>query len=180
MDNRSLSLLALLLSLSHPAIADEFSVAAGAFNLAEDGADFQINYREAQSHWQYGLRYQRWSETFHDPYTGNVHSKTTDTLIGPVVYYLFQNESRHSAYVGASLLNWTRTETPLAVAGASASGSTTDFYFGGGYMGRFGEMGYYNAGIFISPTAEMKTQIAISETEDSGHFDIQLQVGLVW
>lgn len=170
----------LSLPLIRPAAADEFSVVAGIYNLAEDGAEFQVNFREAQSHWQYGLRYQKWSETFHDPYTGNVHSKTSDTLMGPVVYYLFQNESRHSAYVGVSLLNWSRTETPLAVAGASASGSTTDLYFGGGYMGRFGEMGYYNAGMFIAPTAEMNTAIAISTTEESGHFDIQLQLGLVW
>ncbi|MBI4807817.1 MAG: hypothetical protein HY799_02545 [Nitrosomonadales bacterium] len=175
-----ISLLALLFSLSHSAIADEFTVAVGVFNFAEAGADIQASYRVDQSHWQYGYRYVSWTDTFHDPYTGNAHSKTTETLTGPVVNYLFRNESRHSAYVGVSLLNWTRTETPLLVVAPSDTQSTTDLYFGGGYMGRFGSAGYYNAGMYLSPTAELKTQTAISSSEQSGNFDIQLQVGLTW
>lgn len=180
MQNRIFSLLALSCLLSHPAVADEFTVAVGVFNFAEAGADIQASYRVDQSHWQYGYRYVSWADTFHDPYTGNAHSKTTETLTGPIVNYLFRNESRHSPYVGVSLLKWTRTETPLLVVAPSSTQSTTDLYFGGGYMGRFGSAGYYNAGMYLSPTAEMKTQTAISSSEQSGNFDIQLQVGLAW
>lgn len=180
MNKRNIGLFALLLLLNLSAAADEFTVALGVFNLAENGADIQASYRPDQSHWQYGYRYVSWADTFHDPYTGNAHSRTTETLTGPLVNYLFMNESRHSPYVGVSLLKWTRTETPLLVVAPSNAQSTTDFYFGGGYMGRFGSAGYYNAGMYLSPTAEMKTQTAISSSEQSGNFDIQLQVGLAW
>lgn len=180
MKKRSLSLWVVLLSLCNSAFADEFTVALGVFNLASGGSDFQASYRMGQSHWQYGFRYVGWTDTFHDPYTGNAHSKTTETLTGPIVNYLFKNESRHTPYVGVSLLKWSRTETPLILPGPSDTASTTDLYFGGGYMGRFLAMGYYNAGMYLSPTAKMKTQTAISSTEQSGNFDIQLQLGLAW
>lgn len=168
------------MSLRPAAYADDFSIALGIINLADEGADISLGYRMQQSHWQYGLRYLRWSDTFHDPYTGNAHSKTTDTLAGLTANYLFSNEARHSGYVGISLLKWTRTETPLLVAAPSDTQSSIDPYFGGGYMGRIGSMGYYNAGMYLAPTAKMKTQTAISSTDQSGNFDIQLQIGLAW
>jgi hypothetical protein len=170
----------LLMSLHPAARADDFSIALGIVNLADEGADISLGYRRQHSHGQYGLRYLRWNDTFHDPYTGNAHSRTTDTLAGLTANYLFQNEARHSAYVGISLLKWTRTETPLLVAAPSDTQSTTDPYIGGGYMGRIGSMGYYNAGMYLAPTAKMKTQTAISSSEQSGNFDIQLQIGLEW
>lgn len=169
-----------LLSLSHAATADEFTLALGIFNLAENGADIRASFRPEQSHWQYGYRYVRWSDTFHDPFTGNAHSRTTNTMTGSVVNYLFKNESRHSAYAGVSVLKWSRTETPLLVAAPSDTQSTTNLYFGGGYMGRIGKMWHYNAGMYLAPSAEMNTQTAISSEEQSGSFDIQLQLGLVW
>lgn len=169
-----------LLSLSHFASADEVDVALGIFNLARQGGDIQLNYRVEQSHWQYSLRYMQYEDLFVDPYSGNEHSKTQDTLLGPGFNYLFRNESRHSAYIGISLLQWKRTETPILVPGPSMTAARWDPYFGGGYQGRFASHGYYNAGIFLAPTAKMKTQIAISSTDQSGNFDIQLQIGVVW
>ncbi len=180
MKNRNICLFVLLMSLILSANADEVTVAFGLFNLAENGADVRAGFRQEQSHWQYGYRYVRWTDTFYDPYTGAAHSKTTEILTGPIVNYLFKNESRHSAYVGVSLLKWSRTETPLLVAAPSDTQSTTDLYFGGGYMGKIGEMGHYNAGMYLSPTAKMNTQTAISSSDQSGSFDIQLQLGLVW
>lgn len=162
----------LLLSLNNAVLADEFTVALGVFNLASNGSDFQVSYRMDQSHWQYGYRYARWTDTSSDPFTGQDLTNTTQTLQGPVVNYLFKNESRHTPYVGVSLLNWSQTETPLALPGPSDTASTTDLYFGGS--------GYYNAGIYLSPTAKMKTQTAISSSDQSGNFDIQLQAGLAW
>jgi hypothetical protein len=169
-----------LLPLCQTANAGEVDVALGIFNIARDGGDIQLNYRADKNHWQYFLRYMQFEDLFIDPYSGNQHSKTWDSLFGPGVNYLFLNESRHSAYVGISLLEWTRTETPILVSGPSMTASRWDPYFGGGYQGRFGRNGYYNAGIFIAPTASLETQIAISSTEQSGNFDIQLQVGFAW
>lgn len=169
-----------LLASGRSVSADEFGAALGIFNLARQGADIQLNYRGEQSHWLYSLRHLQYEDLFVDPYSGNEHSKTRESLIGPGVSYLFRNESRHSAYIGISLLKWTRTETPILVAAPSMTASRWDPYFGGGYRGRFGSMGYYNAGIFLAPTAKMTTQTAISSEEQSGNFDIQLQIGLAW
>jgi len=180
MNNRNISLFALLLALSTVARSDEITVELGLFNFAREGQDFRASYRLEQSHWQFGYRHVQWTDIFYDPFTGNPHSKTTETLTGPGVDYLFFNESRHSPYVGVSLLKWSRTETPLNMVAPSNTSSTTDIYVGGGYMGRFGGWGYYNAGIFLSPTAKMHTQTANSTTDSSGNFDIQLQVGFAW
>ena len=164
--------------------AAEFDVAVGIFVLADQGADIQMNFRAEQSHWLYSLRYMQYEDTFVDPYSGNEHSKTKDSLLGPGVSYLFRNEARHSAYIGISLLKWTRTETPVLVTGppnmTAMTASSWDPYFGGGYRGRFASHGYYNAGIFLAPSAKMNTQTAISSEEQSGNFDIQLQIGLAW
>ena len=169
-----------LLAPGRAVSADEFGVALGVFNLARQGADLQLNYREEQSRWLYSLRYMQYEELFIDPFTGNEHSKTRESLIGPGVSYLFRNTSRHSAYIGVSFLKWTRTETPILLPAPSMTASRWDPYFGGGYRGRFGSNGYYNAGMFLAPTANMTTQTAISSTDQSGNFDIQLQIGLAW
>jgi len=173
-------LAALLMSGQISARADEFNVAFGLFNFADEGRDVRISYRQEQSHWQFAYKYVQWTDTFYDPFTGLAHSKTTETLKGPGVNYLFKNESRHTPYVGVSLLKWSRVETPLIVNAPSGASSTTDIYVGGGFMGRFGGWGYYNAGMFLSPTAKMHTQTAVSSTDSTGNFDIQLQIGFAW
>ena len=172
--------LIVLLTAGSAVSADEFSAALGIFNLARQGSDIQLNYRAEWSHWLYSLRYMQFEDLFIDPYSGHEHSKTWNSLIGPGVNYLFSNESWHSAYIGISLLNWVRTETPILVPAPSMTASRWDPYFGGGYRGRFGSNGYYNTGIFIAPTAKMTTQTVISSEEQSGNFDIQLQAGLAW
>jgi hypothetical protein len=178
--SKAVFLAALLVLEQLPVQADEFNVAFGLFNFANEGRDVRVSYRLEQSHWQFAYKHVQWTDTFYDPFTGRAHSKTTETLKGLGVNYLFKNESRHTPYVGVSLLEWSRVETPLMVNAPSGASSTTDVYVGGGFMGRFGGWGYYNAGIFLSPTAKMYTQTAISSTESSGNFDIQLQVGLAW
>jgi len=174
----------ILLPLCYSASADEVDVALGAINLASQGVDIQLNSRADNSHWQYSLRYMQYEDLFVDPYSGNAHSKTKDSLLGPGVNYLFRNESRHSAYIGISLLKWTRTETPILVTGppnmTAMTASRWDPYFGGGFQGRFASHGYYNTGIFLAPTAKMSTRTAISSEEQTGNFDIQLEIGLAW
>jgi len=43
-------------------------------------------------------------------------------------------------------------------------------------MGDFASFGYFNAGILIAPQAKMDTPYL----EQSGHFDLQLQIGIEW
>ena len=169
-----------MLAPCRAASAYEFGAALGVMNLVSHGADIQVNYRADQGRWLYSLRYVRFEDLFIDPFSGNEHSKTRDSLIGPGVSYLFRNESRQSAYVGASFLKWTRTETPIALPGPSMTASRWDPYFGGGYVGRIGGSGYYNLGLFLAPTAKLVTQTAISSNDQSGNLDIQIQLGFVW
>ncbi|MDD5058526.1 MAG: hypothetical protein PHQ60_11700 [Sideroxydans sp.] len=160
--------------------AEGLQVGVGVFALAQDGADFQINYRAPQSHYQFGFQYIRWTDVFHDPFSGNAHSSTTNTLAGPQLVYLFHPAADSSFYAGASLLKWTRTETPLLVAAASDTQSRADLYFGGGFTGLLGKNIYYNLGMFIAPNANLTTQTAISSEESSGNFSIQIQAGMAF
>jgi len=170
----------LILMNSLPACAEEVDLALGIFNLARRGADIQLNLRPDKSHWQYFLRYVQFEDLFVDPYSGNQHSKTWNSLFGPGINYLFQKGSRQSFYAGIALLEWTRTETPILVSSPSMTASRWDPYFGGGYQGRFGSSGYFNVGMFIAPTASLHTQTAISSEDQSGNFDVQLQIGFAW
>jgi hypothetical protein len=177
---RKLCLFAAMLLQGSIAQAEGIQIGIGVFALAKDGADIQINYRPPQSHYQFGFQYTRWTDVFHDPYSGNAHSSTTNTLAGPLLVYLFHPAADSSFYAGASLLKWTRTETPLLIAAASDTQSRTDLYFGGGYSGLFAKNFYYNLGMFIAPNANMTTQTAISSEESSGNFDVQIQAGVAF
>lgn len=178
---RKLCLIAAVLLLpSALAQAEGIQIGVGLFALAQDGADIQINFRPPQNHYQFGFRYLRWTDTFRDPFTGNLHSSTTNTLSGPQLIYLFSPEADSTFYAGGEVLKWTRTETPLLIAAPSDSRSRTDLYFGGGYTGLISKNFYYNLGMFIAPNADMTTQTAISSEESSGNFDIQIQAGMVF
>ena len=65
--------------------------------------------------------------------------------------------------------------------GEVGTGSTTAPFFGGGYTGSIGRASfYYNAGLFISPGAKVNTSTSVSSEEDSGGFDVQLQLGVAF
>ena len=170
-----LPLFALL--LASPAQAAEFRIGIGAFILAQNGADFQFSIRPDQSHWMYGYRFIRWTDTFEDPYTGRGLTESTETKTGPLVCYLFNIENDGTFYLGASLLQWSRTEKST-VTGESDSASTTALFWGGGYTARLGSLVYYNIGIFISPGTSLSTHTSVSSEDDSGAFDIQAQLGI--
>jgi hypothetical protein len=160
----------------HPA---EVRLGLGIFFVAPDGVDLTVSFIPRDSHWQFGYRYVRWTDTFDDPYTGRGLTRTTDDMQGPFVNYLFHPEENGTWYLGMSLLRWSRTEASL-VTGASSSDSVVAPFFGGGYTGHLGKHAYYNAGIFLSPGTELKTNTGVSSEESSGGFDIQLQMGIVF
>lgn len=175
---RTFALLTLLLPA--PVYASDLQVGIGAFALARDGADVLLTYQPEGSHYRIGATYKRWSDIFHDPFTGRQHSQTTETKAGLLVDYLFNPETDGSFFVGGGLMDWKRTETPLLVTAPSGTNATIDPYLGGGYTGKLGEYGFYNLGMYLSPTAHLNTQTAISSEESSGGFDIQLQIGLIF
>lgn len=162
-----------------PPTAKQFLVGIGIFMLG-GGADFQVYYQPPQTHYQLGYKYTRWSDEFQDPYSGTYLTSTTESLSGPVFNYLFHPESKGSFYLGISLLTWSRTETALAISTPPDSQSTTNVYFGGGYTRAIGSFGYYNLGIYVSPTAQLNTQTAISSEQSKGNIDMQLQIGLAF
>lgn len=170
----------LLVPLGASAETGNLRIGVGIFALAQDGADIQITYRLPQSHYQLGYKYVRWTDTFHDPFTGRALTDTTQYMNGPILNYLFQPESDHSFYAGISLLNWSRTEKALLISTPSGSASTTDLYLGGGYTGSIGDFGYFNLGMYLSPSAGLNTQTAVSSEESSGGFDIQIQAGFAF
>ena len=180
MGKLNLLLAGLLLLHAARVNAEAFQLGVGVFALAGNGADIQINFRPPQSHYQFGYRYVRWTDVFHDPFTGRAHSETTQSMTGPVLNYLLHPEAEGSYYLGISLLNWSRTEVPLLITAAPGSASTTNLYFGGGYSASFGNFGYYNLGMYLSPTAKLNTQTAISSEQSFGGFDMQIQAGLAF
>jgi hypothetical protein len=170
--------LALALAAS-PLWAGQVMVGVGVFTLVEDGVDLQLSYRPERSHFMYGYKYTRWTDRFDDPFTGRGLTKTTSTLTGPTVSYLFRPEWRGTAYLGVSLLRWSKTERSL-ITGEAGSDSTTAPFFGGGFTGRMGEYFYYNVGLFLSPGAKLSTKTSVSSEEDSGGFDVQLHLGMAF
>ena len=160
-----------------PLEAGQIVSGVGPFTFAEDGLDLQLGYLPDQSHWLYGYRYIRWTTTDKDPFTGRSLTKTTDTMTGPLVNYLFRPQARFgTGYVGASLLRLSRKERSL-ITGEVGTDSTTALFIGGGFMGWVNSF-YYNAGIFLAPGVKLHTSTSVSSEDQSGAFDIQLQVGI--
>lgn len=169
---------ALVLSAA-PARAADYLIGLGVFNFVPDGVDVQLSIHPGQSHWMYAVKYTRWSEEFDDPFTGHQLTRSTTTMSGPVMYYLFTAEMNGTYYLGLSLLRWSRTETSL-VTGESGSDSVIAPFFGGGYMVKMGKTFFFNAGLFLSPGTKLNTSTSVSSEESSGGFDIQLQLGFIF
>jgi len=153
------SLFVLLISISLCAQAGEATVALGIYNFEVDGFDIGASYRTDQSHWQYAYRYVTYTYTGTGLFGGNYTE--TDTVSGPVINYLFLNESRHTPYIGVGLFNWKQNYS-----------SRTDYYLGGGYMGKMVEHGYFNLGLygFGDP----------GTSSGEWNADLQLQLGFFW
>jgi len=160
----------------HPS---EVRFGVGAFTFVPDGVDLMASVVPKNARWQFGYRYLRWTDTFHDPYTGNELTEATETLHGPQVNYLFRPHKRGTPYVGMSVLQWLRTERST-ITGASSSDSVVAPFFGGGYTRRLGRHVYFNAAMFVGVGARLDTDTGVSSEESSGGFDIQLQMGAVF
>jgi hypothetical protein len=78
--------------------------------------------------------------------------------------------------VGASLLRLSRKERSL-ITGEVGTDSSTALFVGGGFMGSI-DWFYYNAGFFLAPGVKLHTSTSVSSEDQSGAFDIQLQVGI--
>ncbi len=157
----------------------EFRLGLGVFFFAPEGVDLHAGFLPKNSRLQYGYRYVRWTDTFDDPFTGNELTKTTETLQGPQVNYLFRPEKRGTWYVGASVLQWSKTEAAM-MNGVSDSDSVIAPFFGGGYTRRLGKHVYFNTAMFLGPGAQLETNTGVSSEESSGGFDIQIQLGALF
>ncbi len=160
-----------------PALGGEFQVGLGLFALAPHGADVQISYRAAGSPWSFGFRHVQWMDTFHDPFTGHALSETTEARTGPLVTYRFHPQAPGSWYLGGAVYQWSKRERSL-VFGDSNRDSTTAPLIGGGYTRSLGTWFYWNAGLFLGPGKTVRTKTSTGSEEDSGVFDIQLQMGV--
>jgi hypothetical protein len=162
-----------------PVRAQEFRAGIGVYILAKDGLDLQVGYRPKQSHWQFGYRYVQWTDKFEDPFTDRRLTETTQSMTGPLVAYLFRPESRGTWYVGASVLQWSKRERSL-ITGEVDRASTTAPFVGGGYTRAPGKHFYFNLGLYLSPGTKLSTRTSVSSEEDSGAFDIQIQMGVAF
>ena len=177
MKKTSFAAICVSLLLAAPPGAAETRVALGMFTLIGK-MDLQLNFRPEQSHWMFGFRYLAYEDEFEDPFTGRVLDKTDVTMTGPTVTYLLDIDSYATWYFGASLLSWSKELREEGVGGQSDEASTTAPFFGGGYMGRIGSVGYYNVGLFFSG-AELTLETEYTFEEETG-LDVQAQLGFVF
>lgn len=152
----------------------EVRLGVGVFVFA--GLDFWAGYLPKESGWQFGYRFVRWTDSFEDPYTGNELTETTETLQGGQVNYLFRPEKRGTWYVGASLMQWSKTEYATMNGVSDTTGVFAPF-LGGGYTRHLGTHAYWNTAMFLAPWADLSTDTGVSSEDSSGGFDIQIQLG---
>ncbi|WP_257306409.1 hypothetical protein [Geothrix campi] len=156
--------------------AQDFRAGVGVFLVADQGQDFQISFRPASSHWQFGYRHVQWRDHFNDPFTGRRLTETTEARTGPLVDYLFRPESPGTWYLGGAVYRWSKREESLMTGEVSRAATTAPF-IGGGYTRTLGRHAYFNLGLYLSPGAKISTRTSVSSEDDSGAFDIQLQIG---
>jgi len=165
--------------------AGEFQVGISYVPMLSELPDLHINYRPSQSHFQFGYKYQRWSDTFVNGVTNQADTQSNQTRSGPIMLYLSDIESNGTGYYGIELLQYSASEQAIAPGGANESVSNNDLYFGGGITGHWGANlfndwngnFYYNFGFFIGPTADTRSPSQRNTGTSGGSFDIQLQLG---
>lgn len=157
--------------------AGELRLGVGVFFFAPEGADVQLTYRFTESRWAVGLRHLQWTDTFHDPFTGRALSDTRSILSGLLVQYHFTPGWKGSWYLAGGVLQLTKEETSL-FNGDSSKDQAMAPAFGGGYTRTMGKHFFWNLGMLLAPGVELKTQTSTGSEEDTGGFDIQVQVGV--
>lgn len=154
----------------------EMVVGIGLLSLAGD-IDLQGSYRPGGSPRWFGYRHLRTKETADDPFTGNLLTKTVETISGPFVNYRFPSAPDARRYVGVGIYEWKKSHAS-SVAGRLGEDSTTAPFIGGGYAGRLGGSGRFNLGLYVSPFAEPETGATARIDEDEIGVDLVLQLGL--
>lgn len=154
----------------------EVVVGIGLLSLAGD-IDVQLSYRLGGSPWEFGYRHLRTKETADDPFTGNLLTKTVETISGPFVNYRFPSAPDAWWYAGVGIYEWKKSHAS-SVAGRLGEDSTTTPFIGGGYAGSFGGIGRFNLGLYVSPFAELETGATARIDEDEIGVDLVLQLGL--
>lgn len=155
------------------ALAGEFQAGVSYVPLLSDSPHLHVNYRPAQSHFQFGYKHQRWT----DEYANNMATRSIQTRSGPMLLYLSTIDTDSSVYYGIELLRWVAREH--SVAGADVTASSNDLYFGAGKTGHLNDRWYYDFGFFLSPTADLRSPSGKNNgSSSSGSFDLQLQLGL--
>lgn len=160
-----------------PVQAGEISLGIGPLLLSESGADFHITFRADASPWEFGYRYARYSESTDDPFFGGTLTESTTTMQGPTLFYLLKPEAKGTWFVGAAVLKAERVERALLV-NEEAHASKNAFFFGGGYLGQWGQNGFFRLAMLASPGTKLNTKTSASSTEESGLADIYAQIGL--
>jgi len=142
--------------------------------------DLLVFYTPDKSHWILGYRHNSGTERFDDPWSGEGITDTTETMKGPIVYYLFSNQKPHSLYVAAAYYDWTLTEESLWSA-SSDTDSAMELFLGFGYFGWINDHIFYNAGLLLSTGTELKAEEEMygNSTEGDG-FDLQLMMGIAF
>lgn len=159
-----------------PARSGEFRAGAGVFFLARDGVDLLVSYRPDRSAWVFGYRHVQWTDVSRDPFTDRRLSDTRETRTGPLVQWLFRPEQRGSWYLAGSLYRWTKREHS-EFGGDTNQAATTAPSLGGGYTHMVGRGLFWNAGMLLSPGARLHTRTSTGSEDDSGAFDILIQMG---
>lgn len=74
------------------------------------------------------------------------------------------------------MYRWSKREESL-VTGEVSRAVTTAPFLGGGYTRTLGRHAYFNLGLYLGPGAKVSTKTSVSSEDDSGAFDIQIQIG---
>jgi hypothetical protein len=170
-----------LLSLSfrpRPASGAEIGVGVGLAGVSLDGAGIgiQIRARRNESRWYFGWEYANsYPYTYSDPNNGRPLTETSEFATGPFAHYRFRRGTRSSWYLGASLLEWSRTETSL-VFGDRVTETSIDPYVGGGFVGTLTKHFLFNGALLLAPWAHMEYATSGSSFETDGNLNIQLML----
>jgi len=147
----------------------------GALTFAENGLDLQLQLRIPGVAIAVGWRYARWDDTFMNPYSEEIQSRTHEELTGPTVYWLLRPERATTFFVGGEILRASRRVNTFPD-GAQDESSLIAPMVGGGWQARLGPL-HAQIGLFLSVGKKLKTVTALS-SEENVVFDAQLQLGI--
>ncbi len=143
--------------------AGEMQVGISYVPLISDKPDIHINYRPSDSHFQFGYKYQRWTDNFVDSFQVPI-TRSIQTRSGPILIYLSEIDTSGTLYYGMELLKYTAEEQTIGPGGGNGSISNNDLYFGAGITGHWGANLYNNwGGTFTTTLVYSSVHLPIRE-----------------